>query len=523
MRSLATLRDVTQGLDLGSMSHAELLAAAEALHDLHLAQARGEQVPAGLRSGADCFIEYAIGDELTDSPISNGAHHLAWHDLLSANRFAVILAPVGHGKTQQIAVGRAIYELGRNPNLRIGIISNAAEPAEKVLALISQHILENLRVREVFPHLKPHPNKALPWKSNAITVDRKVLSKDASVRAFGAGGPVVGSRLDLIILDDVLDFENTNTDEQCKKIVRWFDTTVFTRLPVQGGGRIWVIGTPWHVEDLLHVLKERPAWASTVSSAVLNPKAPRSQWVALWWEVVTAQFLRERYENMTPHAFARKYLCQVRDDASKRFQSEWIETCLQNGRGRRLLARAPVQFVGGPEMPCFTGVDLGVGQDEDHDLSVLFTIALDNRNRRLVADIQSGRWTAPEIIQRIQWTYHRFNSIIGVESNAAQDYIRQFATDKSIPTVPLLTGENKYDEAFGIETLAVELRAGMWIIPSSEAGEAIDPEIKGWISEMDNYLPHRHTGDRLMAAWFARELARNHGAAVIQDQHTQYR
>lgn len=526
MRSLATLHDVAPGLDLSQLSEAELLERAEALRDLHLLQARGEPVPEGLRSGADCFIEYAIPHELTNEPIENGQHHLDWHDHLSSNRFAVILAPVGHGKTQQIAVGRVLYELGRNPNLRIGLISNAAEAAEKILGLISQHVLENPRVLEVFPHLRPAPReKKLPWKSNAITFDRSSLSKDPSIQAFGAGGPVVGSRLDLIVLDDVLDFDNTLTPEQCKKIVNWFDTTVYTRLPPgDRTSRIWCIGTPWNREDLLHVLKGRPAWADTTCSAVLNPRAPQSEWIPLWSDVVSAEDLREKWENMTPHAFARKFLCQVRDDASRRFQDAWIKLCLRKGRGRRLLARAPLQYLGGPQLACFTGVDLGVGEDEDHDLSCLFTIAMEH-GRRSVIDIQSGRWTGPEIVTRIQWVYHRFNSIVAVESNAAQDYIRQFSAEKSIPTIAMFTGKNKHHEDFGIESIAVELRAGMWIIPSNDACEADDDEVKAWIEEMDNYLPgpKHHTGDRLMASWHAREISRQHGGQIASVQNVQYR
>ena len=37
-----------------------------------------------------------------------------------------------------------------------------------------------------------------------------------------------------------------------------------------------------------------------------------------------------------------------------------------------------------------------------------------------------------------------------------------------------------------------------------------DPEVRALVIEMDDYRPHEHTGDRLMALWIAREQARRY-------------
>ncbi len=36
----------------------------------------------------------------------------------------------------------------------------------------------------------------------------------------------------------------------------------------------------------------------------------------------------------------------------------------------------------------------------------------------------------------------------------------------------------------------------------------LHPEVDAWVNEMLYYDPRSHTGDRLMASWFAREAAR---------------
>ena len=70
------------------------------------------------------------------------------------------------------------------------------------------------------------------------------------------------------------------------------------------------------------------------------------------------------------------------------------------------------------------------------------------------------------------------------------------------------------DPAFGIESLAAEMANGKWIIPSLD-GLPLTPEVSALIDEMLFYSPDKHTGDHLMAAWFAREGARM-GAQTVE-------
>lgn len=495
--------------EVADLSLEELVERSDALHQLNVLEAR---------ESAAAFVEFAIPHE-QGGAVVNGRHHEEWHAMLDANRMCVLFAPVEHAKTQQIAVGRALWVLGRNPNLRIGLISNTSTQAEKILHSIKQHIVSNPRVLEVFPHLKPSERDEDPWTAGAITVERTVIAKDPSIQAFGIGGAlVVGSRLDVIIGDDLLDFENTRTADQLKKVLDWWDTTIFTRLV--DGGVVWLIGTPWARGDILHVLEERPGYASARYSAVLNPDEPQANWRPLWPEQFSLQRLITIAQNTTPHNFARKYLCRVVDSASARFQQAWLDQCMDLGKGRTLLSRAPVT-PGGRPMPCFTGVDLGVGQKEGHDLSVLFTITVDDAGRRIPVDIESGRWSSPEILSRIWRCSQRFGSIMLVENNGAQDFLLQWARQSGIAVREFTTtAHNKFSEAFGIESIAVEMRSGLWLIPSGTTGRDLHPEVRAWCQDMVFYSPNAHTGDRLMASWFAREGARSVGVQMTGQTNT---
>ena len=469
------------------------------------ANARRAAQIARARVHAEDMIEFCMAHERTGKPLVNAPFHREWHRLLREHKQVVLMASVEHAKTQQIAVGATLHALGTDPSIRCAIVSNSGGQSGKIMGAIRRHIDENARLAEVFPGLRRSPKEGDPWHSGAITVARDTISKDPSVQAVGVQGKVLGSRLDLIIVDDVLDFENTRGNDQIKKVIDWFDSTILSRLT--DGGRVWCIGTPWHPSDLLHVLSTRHGWAHKKYPAVLNPSDPPAIWEPRWPE----QFSRERLENivrsMTPLNFSRSYLCEARSDGASRFQESWIKGCMELGKGRTLVQRAPVTG-GGRPLPCFTGVDLAIGKDQDSHLTAMVTIALDPSGKRIVCDISSGRWQAPEILSRLKNIHDRFGSIILVEDNGAQSFLLQWAGGMGIPVRPFTTGRNKTNEHFGVESIAVEMRSGLWVIPSGMTGADTAPEVDEWVREMLFYTPEGHTGDRLMASWFAREAAR---------------
>ena len=137
----------------------------------------------------------------------------------------------------------------------------------------------------------------------------------------------------------------------------------------------------------------------------------------------------------------------------------------------------------------------------------MFTIVVHPNGSREILDVCSGRWTGPEIVQRIVDLHYRYQSIVIVENNAAQDFILQFTQAMSaVPVKPFNTGSNKYHPEFGIEGMATEMANGKWIIPNQHG--SVHPEVGAWINDILYYDPNAHSGDRLMASWFAREGAR---------------
>jgi hypothetical protein len=455
----------------------------------------------GSRQDPNTFLEYVLQDEETGRHIIQAPLHEEWQNLMTRHDRLVIWSATESGKSQQTSIGRVLWELGRNPNLRIAIVSNTYEQAGKIVRSISKYIEQSEELHAAFPDLKPDE----PWTGTQLFVKRKVRSKDPSVQAFGVHGNILGARIDVLILDDVLDYENCRTPALRADLWDWYHATLAGRLTSRA--RVWVIGTAFSPEDMLHRFAVNPIWHA-IRCPILDPSTSVSRWPERWPPVR----IEKRRQELGPLEFARQMLCMARDDSQSRFRRDWIDTCLIRGHGHTLVDRLDVVPSG---YRVVAGVDLAVKRTAAADMSCIFTLGVHPNGSREVLMIEAGRWSGPDIVSRIVDNHRRYHSIVYVEDNAAQDFIIQFAREASaVPVKPFNTGRNKMSPEFGVESLAAEMAGGKWIIPCRLDG-TMHPEVAAWVQEMLYYDPAGHTGDRLMASWIAREGARK-GRSKVQ-------
>jgi hypothetical protein len=466
---------------------AEALAALDEIRQLHLRRARVD--PA-------VFASFVLKDEETGRPIRMEAMHEEWHDLASSHARLVLFGAIESGKTQQLSVARVVWELGRNPNLRVVVLSNTDGQAQKICRLIAKYIDTDPDVHAVFPELKP--DKKAGWTAHTLFVQRTTLAKDPSVQSAGIHANILGARIDLLIVDDIVDHENSRSEAQRKELDAWLKSTVLGRLsPI---GRMVAMGNPWHIQDQLHLWARMPHVYLAVKYPILNDDGT-SRWPERWPPERIAAFREEHGEIET----ARQLKCVARDDASSKFKQAWIDRCLNRGMGLEL-------SYGLDHVPhgcgCYTGVDLSVGKPHGHR-TVMFTILVHPNEDRELLDIEGGRWEGPEIVDRICDVHHRFGSLVIVENNAAQEYILQFTrAESAVPVEAYTTNKTAFrSPSFGVESLGTEMSLGKWIIPCDRQ-RRVDPEVKQWIDDCLDYDPDRHPGDALMASFFAREAAR---------------
>lgn len=401
--------------------------------------------------------------------------------------------------TTQMSVARVLFTLGRNPNARVVIVSNTDGQAQKICRTIAKYIESSKELHEVFPNLKPSET-ANVWTKHELIIERPSKAKDASVATCGIHGNILGARIDLLILDDLLDHENTLSPTQREDLWAWYHSTLEGRLTRHA--KVLCIGTAWHRDDFMHRVARKRSW-KCVRYPILNA-ADAPTWPDRW----PRTRIEEKRDTLGPTEFARQLMCVARTDEEARFKRAWIDACLARGLGKKqcwALERVPEGY------GVFTGVDLGVKQKATSDWTVLFTICVHPNGDREVLNITSGRWTGPDIVQKIVDIHHRYRGIVYVEDNAAQHFIYQFVKKQSaVPVKPYTTTAASRHPEFGIESIATEMSNAKWIIPCDRSPEGqfvAHPEVEAWINELLYYDPRSHPGDRLMASFFAREGA----------------
>ncbi len=486
------------------------------------------------------FYELVIKHEKTKRPLKPAPHQKVQFSFIEHHRKSVHRIPIGMGKTFG-AAAITLWLIGRDPTTRGAILSKIQLQAQKPISMVSDYITEpslNPPLIVAFPNLRRSPRPQDPWTVNRLTVERPPGIRDPTLVAVGLDGAIGGTRLDWLVADDTVDLDNSSTPEVRDKARSNLESRALSRLENRTGRAVFT-NTPWDPKDLTYYLEKESGWptchmdiygyikitnadASWLHMAEQEFLIPCSrkgyyrlkehgpdpdELIPLWPERMSVEEIAEERREKMPHEFARLFLCEPFDADSARCHRDWVEKCKKAGIGTSLVHR----YDG--KNPVFTGIDLAIGTKGKHDLTVFFTFELLPDGRRRILDIESGHLTGPAIIDKIGDLHNRYGSVIVVESNSAQDYIRQFAQKrfKDIVIKAHTTSKmNKTSEDFGVETIFTELRNEAWIIPCDLNGRC-HPEVEKWIDDMLLYMPHAHTGDHLMASWIARERARRHG------------
>lgn len=489
------------------------------------------------RSDPREFNQFVLRDEESGEQVENARVHDLMHTCVDESDRTIILAHIESGKTNSITIGRTLYELGHNPMMRGAIISVTQPNASKFLRPIKRYIEQSHELRAVFPDLRKGP----VWQETQIIIDRNSTSKDPTLQAIGIHGGVIGARLDYVVGDDLLDHDNTRTKAQRDDVYDWFHSTVLGRLTRDA--KIILLGTAWHKQDLLQRLSRRRLWfTSRFPVEKKNPETGEVEptWVERW----SKDRIAEERELLGPLESKKQLDVVAAGESEEHFKETYIQRCLRRGfripvvHSRDELARVPSPLgrvfdhggsaergddgkfgevprlvLPGMSLPIFTGVDLAGKRTKRSAHTVMFTLAIFPNGSRLVLEIKAGKWDGPTIRDNIIDAHRRFGSIFMVENNATQGWILQFVSERdAVPMYPFTTGKNKANADFGVETLALEFSDEKWIIPSDKRSPdeymAAHDEIDNWLDELRDYDPQEHTGDRVMASWFAREAAR---------------
>lgn len=261
------------------------------------------------RIDPSAFLRYLLMAPGVRDPMARVHKDLQNH--LSAHRLALVELPRDHGKTTQVCL-RVLWELGRDPSLRIRIVCASEAIALDRSRFLRRSIARNPRVRKVFPHLRPSE----PWLANAFAVERKPGILGPSLAAFGIGAASTGTRADLLICDDVVDVKALFSKAQRDRVAEEFTNNLFNLL--EPTGRFWGLSTPWHAEDLNARLKRNPSYS-------LYRKAIGANLEPVWPEKWSSEALARRRAEIGESSFARGYRLLPISENEIAIPPKWIQ------------------------------------------------------------------------------------------------------------------------------------------------------------------------------------------------------
>ena len=210
------------------------------------------------RTDLGSFIELCACDD-------HGAHlelaplHHAWIQHVNycwrRGYRAMIMAHFGSGKSSCLAVPLLAHIIGKDPNVRIKIITNDDDSASKRVGAVRK-ILETCIYQQVYPHI----TQGSTWTGHELYVKRIGHAVDPTIQARGVFTTGIGGRADVELFDDVVDQKNSMDASQRKRVLSLVEETWLSRL--EPDGKVLMIGTCWHQDDAMHHLMQRRRWCT---------------------------------------------------------------------------------------------------------------------------------------------------------------------------------------------------------------------------------------------------------------------
>jgi predicted phage terminase large subunit-like protein len=341
------------------------------------------------RSDPNEFLELCFREPAGKS-LRQSHFHRELQAFLSSHRRALIELPRDHGKSVQVCA-RILWELGREPGLRVKIFCATEAIASQRGRFIREAIEKNPLVSQLFPQLQP----SRPWTDTEFTVQRPANTMGPSVASLGIGSGATGTRADLLVCDDIVDVRSMLSRNERERIKNHFRNNLVNLLDPQG--RFWGLFTPWHRDDLNAELKLNPEYR-------LFRRAISEELTPIWPERWPREKLQERLAEIGSTAFARAYRLQPTSEEEILIRPEWVRFWSEATRDQRVIL----------------SVDPAVSEHARADASALVVLSLTSENRVHCREAIARRVTAPLLLQLIDELDRLWSpEAILFESNAA--------------------------------------------------------------------------------------------------------
>ena len=198
----------------------------------------------------------------------------------------MLLLPRNHAKTSLVShclpphiliqpADRNIYFPGLpGSECRILLAGEKEDRAKDNLRVIQAAFAGNTLLRALWPErVWEKPKRDAPrWNDSEIILPRQEEWPDASVHAIGVGGAITGARPNVIIKDDIISVEASNSDVVMQAAIDWHvvSRALLEEYEVESGLQSleFIIGTHWATFDVYTYVKENDPTVEVLEKAI---------------------------------------------------------------------------------------------------------------------------------------------------------------------------------------------------------------------------------------------------------------
>ena len=357
--------------------------------------------------------------------------HYEMMEFQKKHKEGMILAWRGAAKTTFCTITFAIFNIIKNPDIRILLASSAIDQARVFLKSIKLHFETNERLIEIFGDFF---TGARSWTETDIIVpQRRSFAGESTLLATGIGTALPSRHFDLIIADDLVIRKNAQTEHLRKKVHQYFYETLYPTLE-SPNGRLYVLGTRWHEEDLYKWFAENDYKDSHLIISVFDDEG-ESRWAE--------KYPKERMmkiQRANPDAFDLQYMCKTGATQGDIFTEHHFLYYDELPAGVRI----------------WQGLDLAIGTAAHNDFFAHVTIAVDPSTKNVY--LVSFRLKKLQFPQQVTFIRSRFKDYpdtqkVVLETNSYQVAMLQQLRHQ-FPDMPLQGVQTTKDKIARAQKLA---------------------------------------------------------------------
>ncbi len=347
---------------------------------------------------------------------------------------AMIFMPPRSMKSVNASVLYPSWILGRHPSWQVMGVSYGQE-----LANAFGRDTRNIVMSEDYARLFD-----TRVKSDSRATNRWDTEQGGKYVAAGITAGIAGRGANLAIIDDPLSEQDAMSKSAREFVKNWWPGGLRSRL--QPDGRILVVTTRWHEEDLA-------GWL--LDSAERDPRAEQ-------WRVLNIPALDEEEESYWPERWPAEYLKGLRDDPTMP-RAQWNALYMQEPTGEEgnLIKSEHLRWwPEGKQLPqcdaLLMSCDTAFGRKETSDYSVLqvwgvFSTGFEDSrgkefnvpNAILLAN-RRGKWEYPELLEQARQLVKKYNpDRIVIEKKASGEVLLPDLQRAGLPVVPYVPGKGQ--------------------------------------------------------------------------------